>query len=144
MWRKVLSAGLIGLVLSAAPAFADPASRTAGASKSAASSGSKRALWTAVGIGAGFAAGMFIGLNAFDDAVNSDRKVWTSALVGAAAGGLAGNLIGKATARTTPVRVDSVLNRREVSASWTAVGTGPDDELRRRVRKLNVLDLPAK
>jgi hypothetical protein len=143
MWRKLLTAGLIGLVLSATPAFADPASRTAGASKSAASSGSKRALWTAVGIGAGFAAGMFIGLNAFDDAVNSDRKVWTSALVGAAAGGLAGNLIGKATARTTPVRADSVLNRREVSAPWT-VATGPDDELRRRVRKLNAFDLPGK
>lgn len=55
----------------------------------------KTALWTVVGAGAGFGLGLFLGLNAFDDAINSDRKVWTSAIVGAAAGGTLGYLIGR-------------------------------------------------
>lgn len=56
-------------------------------------SSTKRVVWTIVGAGGGFAAGLFLGLNKFDDAINSDRKVWTIALLGAAAGGLAGGLL---------------------------------------------------
>ncbi len=133
------------MVLLATPASADPARHTAGSSKSAPASGTKRALWTAVGVGAGFAAGLFIGLNAFDDAVNSDRKVWTSALVGAAAGGLAGNLNGKATKRAAPVRADfAPLRARDVNVSWTPAASRPDAELRRRVRTLDALPLAAR
>ena len=48
--------------------------------------GKSRAIWTAVGAGGGFGVGVWAGLSAFDDAINSDRKVWTSAIVGAGAG----------------------------------------------------------
>jgi hypothetical protein len=59
------------------------------------SSTSKRVLWTIVGAGAGFAAGVFIGLNKFDDAIDSDRKVWTTAIVGGIGGGVAGALLSR-------------------------------------------------
>jgi hypothetical protein len=88
MFRKAFCFGLIGLLLCHVPVSADTDAR-APASATRARSSSKRVVWTLVGIGAGFAAGLYIGLNAFDDAVNSDQKVWTSALVGATAGGLA-------------------------------------------------------
>lgn len=52
--------------------------------------------WTAIGAGAGFGVGLWAGLTVFDDAINSDRKVWTSALVGAGVGALGGYLIGRA------------------------------------------------
>jgi len=59
--------------------------------------GNRRAvvLWTVSGAGAGFGVGAWAGLTAFDDAVNSDRKVWTSAIVGTGIGALAGYLIGR-------------------------------------------------
>lgn len=43
-----------------------------------------------VGIGAGFAIGTLVGLSAYDDAINSDQKVWTTAILSGAAGGFAG------------------------------------------------------
>lgn len=52
--------------------------------------------WTAVGAGAGFGIGLWAGLTVFDDAINSERKVWTSAAVGAAVGALGGYLVGRA------------------------------------------------
>jgi hypothetical protein len=52
-------------------------------------------IWTASGAGAGFGVGLWAGLSAFDDAVNSDRKVWTSAIVGAGVGAVGGYLIGR-------------------------------------------------
>ena len=66
--------------------------------------GGRIALWTSVGAGAGFGLGLFAGLTAFDDAINSDRKVWTSAIVGAAAGGTLGYLITRARRHPTPSR----------------------------------------
>lgn len=53
-------------------------------------------IWTISGAGAGFGVGLWAGLSAFDDAVNSDRKVWTSAIVGAGVGAVTGYLIGRA------------------------------------------------
>ena len=137
MLRKACSIGLIGLVLSAAPVSADPGEpREAAPAKTASASGSKRVLWTVVGIGAGFGAGLLIGLNAFDDAIDSDRKVWTSALVGAAAGGLAGNLLGKNIGRSPAVRVNgrTAAPADMKGIAWLASGTTDDDALRRRVR----------
>jgi len=40
-------------------------------------------IWTVSGAGAGFGISLWAGLSAFDDVINSDRKVWTSAIVGA-------------------------------------------------------------
>ncbi len=52
-------------------------------------------MWTAVGAGAGFGVGVWAGLHAFDDSVNSDRKVWTTAALSAAAGGILGYLLSR-------------------------------------------------
>ncbi len=54
-----------------------------------------RAIFTPAGAAGGFTAGLFIGLAKFDDAINSDKKVTTTALVGAAAGGIGGYFVGK-------------------------------------------------
>jgi hypothetical protein len=54
-----------------------------------------RVLWTASGAGAGFGVGLWAGLSAFDDAVDSDRKVWTSAIVGAGVGAVVGYLVAR-------------------------------------------------
>jgi hypothetical protein len=55
-----------------------------------------RTILTIAGAGGGFVAGVFIGIAAFDDAVNSDRKVWTTSIIGAGAGGVGGYFIGRA------------------------------------------------
>jgi hypothetical protein len=57
--------------------------------------------WTIGGAGAGFGVGLWAGLSAFDDAINSERKVWATAVVGAAVGAVGGYLIGKARARNS-------------------------------------------
>lgn len=54
--------------------------------------------WTIAAAGGGFGIGLWAGLTKFDDAVNSERKVWTTAIVGAAVGGVAGYLIGRSRA----------------------------------------------
>ena len=55
-----------------------------------------RTILIPAGAAAGFAAGLFIGLSKFDDAVNSERKVTTTALIGAAGGGVGGYFLGRA------------------------------------------------
>jgi len=45
--------------------------------------------------GAGFVAGIFVGLSAYDEAINSDQKVWTTAALFGVGGGIAGWLIGR-------------------------------------------------
>lgn len=72
---------------------------TAQAQSRPSSSSAGTAVWTITGAGAGFGIGLWAGLTRFDDAINSDRKVWTTAIVGAAAGALGGYLIGRARAR---------------------------------------------
>ena len=140
MFRKAFCFGLIALLLFHVPASADTPGRSP-APPAKASSSSKRVIWTLVGIGAGFGAGLFIGLNAFDDAVNSDQKVWTSALVGAAAGGLAGGLLGRNVGRAPQVKATGLIRpAAELRlAPWTSArpSTSEDDELlKRRVREL--------
>jgi hypothetical protein len=58
--------------------------------------------WTALGVGAGFGLGAYLGVAFFDDAVNSDGKLWTSAIVGGVAGGIGGYLIGRHRDRNRP------------------------------------------
>ena len=68
-------------------------------------------LWTTVGTGAGFGIGLFAGLTAFDDAINSDRKVWTSAIIGAAAGGTVAYLLTRGRRNASPSQVVSSVSR---------------------------------
>ncbi len=129
MFRKAFCFGLIGLLLCHAPVWADTAGRPS-ATRTKSSSSTKRVVWTLVGIGAGFGAGVFIGLHAFDDAINSDRKVWMSAIAGAAAGGLAGGLLSRNVGRVPAVaawgssgpRVDQGIAPSIVRASLDVVG----------------------
>lgn len=94
MCRRVLILVLAGFFVFQGSAFAG--SVRDGRQPQGRGGAGKRVAWILAGAGAGFGAGLLFGLNRFDDAIDSDRKVWTSALVGAAAGGLAGALIGKA------------------------------------------------
>ena len=111
MYRKISSVMLIALLL-AMPAAAEP---TREAPK--ASSTTKRVIWTAIGAGAGFAAGVFIGLNKFDDAVYADRKIWTTAIIGAAAGGVAGALLSRNVGREAPVKATRTTDVPDVTWS---------------------------
>lgn len=43
-----------------------------------------------VGAGVGFGLGLLIGFRAYDESINSDQKIWTSAIVGGAIGGMGG------------------------------------------------------
>jgi len=88
MSRLIVAALLMALTLPSA----------AHAQNSSPSVGSRIA-WTAAGAGAGFGVGLFAGLAAFDDALYSDRKVWTSVIAGSAAGGITGYLLGRARDR---------------------------------------------
>jgi hypothetical protein len=71
------------------------ASSIARGQTSSASSTRTSVAWTIGGAAGGFGIGLWAGLTAFDDAIDSDRKVWTSAIVGAAAGAVGGYLIGR-------------------------------------------------
>ena len=55
--------------------------------------------WTIAGAGGGFGIGLWAGLTKFDDSINSERKVWTAAIVGAAVGAVSGYVIGRSRAR---------------------------------------------
>ena len=55
-----------------------------------------RAIFTLAGGGGGFALGLFAGLAVFDDATNSDRKVWTTAILAGVGGALGGYFLGRA------------------------------------------------
>lgn len=100
-----LLAGLTVFALTVAPVEARSRAARAG-------------LWTAVGAGAGFGVGLLVGLTVFDDAINSDRKVWTTALAGAAGGGALGYFLsrGRAKGGTAPTRTPSSLTDRDVGA----------------------------
>jgi len=60
----------------------------------------EKATWRTVGLlagaGGGFLVGMTIGFAKYDDAINSDRKVWTATIIGAIAGGVGGYFAGRA------------------------------------------------
>lgn len=114
-----LTAALLVIVLAAVPAAADSGREQAPAGKS---NTGKRIAWTIVGAAAGFGAGLFLGLNQFDDAVNSDRKVWTSALVGAGIGGVTAALLTRNLGKEPKPSTAFALPRREpsrsVNVSW--------------------------
>jgi len=54
-----------------------------------------RTIGLLAGGGGGFTLGLFAGLAAFDDDLNSDRKLWTAALLSAAGGAVGGYFLGR-------------------------------------------------
>lgn len=66
-------------------------------------------VWTIAGAGGGFGIGLWAGLTKFDDSINSERKVWTTAIVGAAVGAVSGYFISRArssrTSLAAPARI---------------------------------------
>ena len=89
--RTTIAALLMLIVLPAA-AWAQPA---------ASPPRKHTALWTVAGAGGGFALGMFLGLKVFDDDVESEQKVWATAIASAAAGGAIACMLSR---RTRPVQ----------------------------------------
>ena len=121
MCRKAFCFGLIGLLLFHVPASADTSGRSAAAPAKARSI-STQDIWTLVGI---------------DDPI----KVWTSAIVGAVGGGVAGGLLSRNVGRAPQVKAaGSIRPATELRlAPWTSArpSTSEDDELlKRRVREL--------
>ena len=49
--------------------------------------------WIAIGAASGFGVGLWAGLTSFDQSIDSDRKIWTTALVSAAGGGVLAYLL---------------------------------------------------
>jgi hypothetical protein len=75
----------------------------------------------------GFVVGLVAGLTVFDDATNSDRKVWTAALLSAAGGAVGGYFLGRALdkrTKTTKVTSDPTGSRLKWTRSqWAAPET---------------------
>jgi hypothetical protein len=117
MRRKISRLVVIGML------FATPAAADTTRDAPKASSTTKRVIWTAIGAGAGFAAGVFIGLNKFDDALYADRKIWTTAIVSAAAGGVAGALLSRNVGRDTPATVHHSTDVPKVTWSEATRGS---------------------
>ncbi|MGE5359580.1 MAG: hypothetical protein ACM3NQ_11225 [Bacteroidales bacterium] len=91
MLRRAAFALLV-LALLSVPAAAR--AQSSGAPKAHSHKG--RVIGTIVGIAGGFALGVLAGIGAYDDAINSDQKVWTVATLCAAGGGIGGYLLGNA------------------------------------------------
>jgi hypothetical protein len=133
MRRKILGTTvLIGVLLCS--------TRAAAESQSAPRSNKKRIVWTLVGAGVGYAAGLMWGLSKFDDAIDSDRKVHTSAILGGVAGTIAGGVLSGNIANT-PLR--AAYPERDRTVQTTRAGPvfskGSDgyQTLRRRVSAAN-------
>ena len=60
-----------------------------------------RTILTVAGCGGGFVLGLVGGLAAFDDATNSDRKVWTTAVLSAVGGAVGGYFLGRSLDKRT-------------------------------------------
>jgi hypothetical protein len=81
-----------------------------------------RTVFAVAGGGGGFALGAVGGLAAFDDATNSDRKVWTTAVFSAVGGAVGGYFLGRAfdrrTKKTKVVWVPEEIKRSLISSQW--------------------------
>jgi len=76
-------------------------------------SGKKRWIGCVVGTGAGFFAGLVVGLHYFDDAIYSNSKVLGTTLGFTAAGGTAGFLLGRKWDKPSPSREPALPLRPE-------------------------------
>jgi len=83
-----------------------------------------RTILTIVGGGGGFALGIFAGISAYDDAINADRKVWATALIGATGGAIGGYFLGrsldKRETKTKLTWTPDELDRSLMRARWSA------------------------
>ena len=120
MSRRLVSPLVLALLICSSAVHADQGS---GASRDR----GFRPVWTSIGAGAGFGLGAWAGLTKFDDAINSDRKVWTTAIVSAAVGGILGFLVDRKQARSSNPSIDTPgrlsapgVWRREIYGSPTA------------------------
>jgi hypothetical protein len=129
-----LALTLAALLVIPAPALAQTRSNAPAPAAPRAASAAKRTAWTLIGAGVGFGAGMLLGLRKFDDARYAERKIMTTALIGAAAGGLAGNLLSKDAQpsfvpKTQPMRTEGIVLPR--------LAPGSDASLQPRVAAAN-------
>lgn len=84
-----------------------------------------RTIFTVAGGGGGFALGVVGGLAAFDDARNSDRKVWTTAVFSTVGGAVGGYFLGRAfdkrTKKTKVAWVPEEIKRSLIRSQWSAL-----------------------
>ena len=83
-----------------------------------------RTIFTIVGAGGGFAAGLFGGLAAFDDSTNSDRKVWTTAALSSVGGAVGGYFLGRSldnrSKKTTVTWLPPEIKLSLMRSQWPA------------------------
>jgi hypothetical protein len=99
MKRKIVLLVCVIALLAASSRFAQQSAPKSESSK-------YRTIFTLGGAGGGFALGLGGGLAAFDDDVNSNRKVWTTAILAGIGGGAGGYFIGRA------------LDKHKAKTSW--------------------------
>lgn len=149
--KQLLIASLaLALALPVSVARADTRQTAAPAAPVAAgqpAAGSRFPTWTVVGAGAGFGLGVWAGLTAFDDAINSDRKVWTTAIVSAAVGGVIGFLVDRRRARppSRPSTIDLVPTAEEtrrlaLTIGFREQGSGGGDQTVENLDELRRID----
>ena len=133
--RIISSLVLVALLAGSAPALAEENSQQ----KSGSSKG-KRIAWISLGAGAGFASGVFFGLDWFDDATNSDRKVWLTAISFSAAGAITAAILTRNHGKPSPVARLSAPKRDLVGDVPTPSFLARSDrtELAARVRAINL------
>ena len=125
MATRTVGGALIALLITSGIALADD-----GRAPTRANARSGAPVWTFVGIGAGFGVGLWAGFSAFDESVYSERKIWTSAIVGAAAGGLLGYFVDRQRAKSpaAPARHPSIAvaphNQRSLLSAAGQLGSG--------------------
>jgi hypothetical protein len=127
MTKRLVTGTLMALVAVSTVVSADEGAANRAAARST------RPIWTFVGIGAGFGTGLWAGLTAFDDSINSDRKVWTSAIIGAAAGGILGYVVDRHRAKSgaSPARQPALVSSPDERSIVSASRRLGDGQLRR-------------
>jgi hypothetical protein len=102
-----------------------------------------RTILTLAGGGGGFAVGLFAGLAVFDDATNSDRKVWTTATLAGIGGSIGGYFLGRSLDRrnkgTSVTRMVTEFEQSQLRTQWSSPWT---DQISRSVQGSDLQILP--